>query len=331
MKILCYSLYKKNDATNMVWIMSTTDIKTDEQTPGLFPIRTVSELTGVNAITLRAWESRYGLIKPIRKSSGHRLYTQEHIDLINRVVGLMVRGMRIGQIKAGLLSATDSDGAELDEKQSHWQRSINSMIAAIIRFDENGLERTYTEALSHFPVQTVTKELLSPLLRELGARWSSGQGSVAEEHFFGFYLRNKLGARFHHRTKNQTGPLLLLACLPGDLHEIGLLLFALDASDHGYRTILLGANMPLDELPAAVKKTGCDALVLSGVIEPEEIVFKKQLPALVNSLEVPVFLGGNVVATRFDELKRSGAHLIGTDIETGIRQIAEVLNATNDG
>jgi len=310
--------------------MNTTETKAEEQTTGLFPIRTVSELTGVNAITLRAWESRYGLIKPIRKSSGHRLYTQEHIDLINRVVGLMDRGMRIGQIKAGLLSVTDSDGAEVDKEQSHWQRSINSMIAAIIQFDENGLERTYTEALSHFPVHTVTKELLSPLLRELGARWSSGQGSIAEEHFFGFYLRNKLGARFHHRTKNQTGPLLLLACLPGDLHEIGLLLFALDASDHGYRTILLGANMPLDELPAPVKKTACDALVLSGVIEPEENVFKSQLPALVDKLDVPVFLGGSVVATRFDELKRSGAHLIGTDIETGIRQIAKVLSSTDD-
>ena len=88
--------------------------------------------------------------------------------------------------------------------------------------------------------------------------------------------------------------------------------------------------MPLDELPAAVKKTACDALVLSGVIEPEENVFKSQLPALVDKLDVPVFLGGSVVATRFDELKRSGAHLIGTDIETGIRQIAKVLSSTDD-
>ena len=29
-----------------------------------FQIRTVSEITGVNAVTLRAWERRYGLIKP---------------------------------------------------------------------------------------------------------------------------------------------------------------------------------------------------------------------------------------------------------------------------
>ena len=55
---------------------------TDSGARGLYPIRTVSELTGVNAITLRAWEKRHGLVRPIRKESGHRLYTQEHIDLI---------------------------------------------------------------------------------------------------------------------------------------------------------------------------------------------------------------------------------------------------------
>ena len=66
----------------------------------LFQIRTVSSLTNVNSITLRAWESRYGLINPVRKSSGHRLYTQADIDIINRTVALLDRGMRIGQVKA---------------------------------------------------------------------------------------------------------------------------------------------------------------------------------------------------------------------------------------
>ena len=56
---------------------------------GLYPIGTVADLTGVNAITLRAWERRYGLFEPVRKGSGHRLYTQEHIDLITRVVGML--------------------------------------------------------------------------------------------------------------------------------------------------------------------------------------------------------------------------------------------------
>ena len=304
-------------------------MKEDEQSAGLFPIRTVSELTGVNSITLRAWESRYGLIEPIRKASGHRLYTQEHIDLINRVVGLLDRGMRIGQVKAEVLAGNDSDDSDSsleDERQNYWRRYVNGMIAAIIRFDERALERTYSDALSHYPVRLVTEKLLSPVLKEIGERWASGQGSVAEEHFFGFYLRNKLGARFHHRSQSQSGPKLLMACLPGDLHEIGLLLFALDACDHGFQTILLGANMPLDEFPDAVKKTGSDALVLSGTIEPGGEVIGRSLPRLVEKLDVPVFVGGNVVASNFDDLKKSGVMLIGTDIDMGIKQIKKCLN-----
>ena len=297
-----------------------------DHAPGLFPIRTVSELTGVNAITLRAWETRYGLIEPIRKASGHRLYTQEHIDLINRVVGLLDRGMRIGQINEETLSGVSVDSDPADDRQNHWQSYINGMIAAVICFDEEGLERIYGEALSFYPVRVVTEKLLTPLLVELGERWETKKGSVAEEHFFGFYLRNKLGARFHHRSQTQIGPRLMLACLPGDLHEIGLLLFALEACDHGFQTVLLGANMPLDELPAAVSKTKSAALVLSGVIEPKPGVIEEQLPWLVRQLSVPVFFGGSIVAGHFDSLKKSGVHLIGNDIDTGIKQIAKTLD-----
>ncbi len=42
---------------------------------GLYPIRAVSRLTGVSAVTLRAWERRYGLIVPSRTAKGHRLYS----------------------------------------------------------------------------------------------------------------------------------------------------------------------------------------------------------------------------------------------------------------
>lgn len=306
--------------------MRNSDQMSADQAPGLFPIRTVSELTGVNAITLRAWETRYGLIEPIRKASGHRLYTQEHIDLINRVVGLLDRGMRIGQINAETLSGVSVESDPADDRQNHWQSYINGMIAAVICFDEAGLERIYGEALSHYPVRVVTEKLLTPLLVELGERWETKKGSVAEEHFFGFYLRNKLGARFHHRPQSQTGPRLMLACLPGDLHEIGLLFFALEACDHGFQTVLLGANMPLDELPAAVSKTKSEALVLSGVIEPRRSVIEEQLPRLVKRLSIPVFFGGSIAATHFDSLKKSGVHLIGKDIEMGIKQIAKTLN-----
>ncbi len=306
--------------------MSSIALPKDATTGAVYPIRTVSDLTGVNAITLRAWERRYGLFEPVRKSSGHRLYTQEHIDLINRVVGLLERGMRIGQVKTYLEEERSRSESGAEREIDGWSRYLNHMVASVIRFDEAGLEETYGEALSLYPVETVTENLLTPLLRELGRRWQQGEGSVAEEHFFAFYMRNKLGARFHHRVRARRGPILLLACLPGDRHETGLLLFALAANEAGFVTVMLGADMPLDELPAAARKTRCEAIVLSGLVPPEDQTMKEDLPTLVADAGVPVFVGGKVSVTAHDQLKRMEAEPLGIDVTKGIRQVAGTLN-----
>ena len=75
----------------------------------LYTIGTVSKLTGVGATTLRAWERRYGLIQPVRKESGHRLYTRQHIDQINRITALTQQGMRISQIRPEMLESDAAD------------------------------------------------------------------------------------------------------------------------------------------------------------------------------------------------------------------------------
>ena len=300
----------------------------DDQTPGLYPIRTVSELTGVNAITLRSWENRYGLIEPVRKASGHRLYTQEHIDLVNRIVNLLDRNMRIGQVKSYLENESGNrdlaDTSPRDESDV-WQRLFSGMLTAVTRFDEEGLEAVYNEALSSYPIKDVTRNLISPLLVELGRRWSLGIGTVAEEHFFGFYLRNKLGARFHHRSRNHRGPKLLMACMPGERHEVGLLLLALASNELGYRLVILGADMPLEELATAAEKTESQAIVLSGLLELPTSVLKRELPALVAASKVPVLMGGRASVRALDALKRIGIEPLGSDADTGLKKLQTVV------
>ena len=292
----------------------------------LFPIRTVSSLTNVNSITLRAWESRYGLIEPVRKSSGHRLYTQADIDIVNRIVALLDRGMRIGQVKTELARQGSPVTTQEANSQDIWQKQINHMLSAVIRFDEAALDDSYTEMLSIHPVKVVTERLLNPLLRQLGERWKDMTGSIAEEHFFGFYLRSKLGARLHHRIRNNNGPKLLLACLPGDQQEIGLLLLALSAIERRFRTIILGADMPLESLAQVAKTSASSAIVLSCTVQPAPEVFINQLPALVTASKVPVFVGGpgSVVASTI--IERGGAMVCGADIEIGIAKIEKILN-----
>lgn len=289
----------------------------------LYTIGTVSKLTGVGTITLRAWERRYGLIRPVRKESGHRLYTRRHIDQINRITALTQQGIRISQIRSDMLeSDADVDsGPDADT----WKVYLNSMLAAIISFDEERLEEIYNEALSLYPIGLITSRLLTPLLVELGLRWETTKGSIAEEHFFAFYLRNKLGARYHHRSRGNRGPLILLAGLPGEYHEIGLLLFALAAHESGYRVLPLGANMPLDELALVARKKGCDAIVLSGAIEPSKETLSRELPNLVETGVAPVLIGGPSSVYACDAIGHAGAEPLGQDIGHGLERLAEVL------
>ncbi len=292
----------------------------------LYTIGTVSKLTGVGPITLRAWERRYELIQPVRKESGHRLYTRKHIDQIIRITALTGQGIRISQIYPEMLESAESSEGGDQQPPDQWRDYLDSLLSAIVSFDENRLEEVYNEALSLYPIELVTRRLLRPLLIELGLRWVANQGSIAEEHFFAFYLRNKLGARFHHRSRSKTGQQLLLAGLPGEFHEIALLLFSLAANERGYQLISLGANMPLNELATVAKVTRADAVVLSGALNPEKKSFASELANLTANCKVPVFIGGQASVQACDVINKAGAIALGNDLELGLQRIAEKLS-----
>ncbi|HKJ18602.1 MAG TPA: MerR family transcriptional regulator [Xanthomonadales bacterium] len=292
----------------------------------LYTIGTVSKLTGVGAITLRAWERRYDLITPVRKESGHRLYTRKHIDQINRITSLTSQGMRISQIRPDMLEVTNTDSSEEGSRhRDHWDESLDAMIASIVDFDEHRLESVYNQALAIAPIEEVTAKLVQPLLRSLGARWKSGDGSIAEEHFFSFILRNRLGAQFHHRSRRANGPYLLVACLPGEMHEIALQVFALSAHNSGYRILSLGASMPLEEIAYVAEKKKCDAIVLSGSVEPDLQVIEQDLAKLVSQADIPVFVGGQSSVAVCDAINKTGAIALGQDISTGLKRLNDAL------
>jgi DNA-binding transcriptional MerR regulator len=281
-------------------------------------IRTISTLTGVHPVTLRAWERRYGLIRPLRTPKGHRLYTHGHVERIRRALALVERGVPISRV----CEALDADTTQASPRTAGpWSTYVEQMASAVARFDERELDRVYDEALSVHPVERVTQQLVRPLLRLLGERWRVLEGAVAEEHFFAMYLRSKLGARLQHRMRYAEGPRLLTACAPGEFHEIGLLLFALEAQAAGLRTVLLGADTPLEELAVAQQRARCDGVVLSSSMDPAPGVLDDALPRLVRHAGVPVFIGGATAVRRAAAIAAAGAIALGSEIEDGLRLI----------
>ena len=294
---------------------------------GLYPIRTVSNLTGVNAVTLRAWERRHGLIRPKRTPKGHRLYSREDIERIQRTVELLERGLAISQI-APLLDPAQTLPADRQAQDGDdiWARYRVRMLAAVEAFDEGALDGAYHDALSLYPADLVNSRLIKPLLIQLGERWNTRPAGIAEEHFFSVYVRNKVGARIQHLNSRGKGPRLLLACLPGEYHEIGLLLFALAAVSHGYRTLTLGANLPLEQIPAVLAHQPCAAVVLSSSSRlVKKGLFASALPDLLAAVTVPVLVGGSQSELARREIEAAGAIVAGEAHPRALRILDDLL------
>lgn len=302
-----------------------TDSTTDTPSPSpdrLFPIRTVAGITGVHPVTLRAWERRYHLITPQRTPKGHRLYSQTDIDRIHRVVGLLGQGMSVSQA-ATLVDAEGGD--RVTAEPDPWRPYLERMVAAITEFDEPALDAVYNDALALYPVDIVTTQLIAPLLELIGERWADHTGDVAEEHFFSAYLRNKLGARLHHQSRRGSRARLVAACVPDERHNFGLLLFCLSAASHGYGLVLLGADMPLEELADAARRSRSDAIVLSAATDPARDLLSVRLPELVAAAGVPVCVGGLGASRHAEEIEAAGAICLGADIPEGLRHLTGAL------
>lgn len=293
-----------------------------------YPIRNVAEITGVNPVTLRAWERRYGLLQPHRTDSGHRLYSDEDIRLIQHVTTLLNDGLSISQVVRNLKQPAPESGERSLVDSDIWADYQSHMLSAIARFDELELDSTYQEILGLYPVDTVNTLLIRPLLEHLGNCWKSTHAGIAQEHFFTAYLRKKLIARLHHSSIHNQGPRLILCSPSGEQHELGMLLFAITAVSHGYQLVMLGPDMPLREVALVTEATNASGVVLSMSTRPPRSVREKDLPELIQAVSIPVFIGGRYAQSAEADLAGMGAVPVGNDALPALRIIRAGLQAT---
>ncbi len=291
-----------------------------------FPIRELVKRTGVNASTLRAWENRHGLIVPARTPSGHRLYSEKDVQRVRRLQELLAQGLSLNEIADVLASGNDVQPATATPStQTNWQGYFIETLRALEDFSTERLDTLYNEACALYPIDTLTQHLLIPVLQHLGTRWDSRESGIAEEHFFSAWLRNKLGARLHHSAGLSKGKSLLLACLPHEHHEIGLLLFALGALHRGYRVVYLGTNVPNRQIVHVVKKAHTAGIVLSGrdIVDPAPLL--ADIAWLSHASRLPLFVGSHFAVQTHDALIQQGALPLGNHIGNGLNLVESYL------
>ena len=288
-----------------------------------FPIRSLSEQTHVGTSTLRAWERRYGLLSPQRTPKGHRLYSHSDVERVHKIVALLKDGHSLPQISEllsveGIISFpktldenNDDQATQASLLSTIWDEYQKKTLEAVNDFSTERIDAIYNEASSLYPIDMVTEQLVEPTLDVLGNEWKTRpESGIATEHFYSSWLKNKLGARFHHAYSQAKGARIICACAPDTFHEIGLMLFSLNALARGYRVLYFGSNLPLDQLKYIAKRSAAKAVILSvqNKIDPH---LNLALPELVKQLHIPVFIGGDYPQLDCKKFQSAGGNLLG--------------------
>jgi MerR family transcriptional regulator, light-induced transcriptional regulator len=271
---------------------------------GYLRIGELSRRSGVSVELLRAWERRYGLLEPARSDGGFRLYSDDDVERVRTMQAHLGEGLAAAEAARRALareSAGPSSGGAVEQARQE-------LTEALASFAEAGAHSAFDRVLSSLTLDTVLAEVVLPYLHELGESWARGDTTVAQEHFASNIIRGRL-LGLARGWGAGVGPHALLACPPGELHDLGLLAFGLALRIRGWRITYLGQDTPLSTVEEHVRALEPDQVVLA-LADPTRL--DGALDKLTSlAATVPVSLGGAGATVELAE--RAGARLLADD------------------
>lgn len=242
------------------------------------PLLRIGELSRrleVSDHVLRAWESRYGLLHPVRSAGGFRLYSEADEARIRRMQAYLAEGLSAAEAARAALGGDASYAAgglaSPPVAASAGSEPFAGLRRALDAFDEPAAQAVLDRLMAELSLPAVLRDVVLPYLADLGERWRRGTASIAAEHFASNLIRGRL-AGLARGWGSGHGPQAFLACPPGELHDMALMIFGIVLNRNGWRIGYLGPSTPVEELARAAATSHPDLVVLAatvpGTLEP---------------------------------------------------------------
>jgi MerR family transcriptional regulator, light-induced transcriptional regulator len=256
-------------------------------TAPLLNIAALSRRTGIAPDTLRKWELRYGVLRPERTPGGQRRYSELDVQRVEWLRDRIRDGWRIGEAARVI---DEASAAALDEPVS----LRDALIASVRDSDPVTLSATLDQAFAVLPLEQALTDVVTPALRWTGEAWHRGELSVAQEHAITAKVRAHLGKLISDGQGGIHG-VAVLACAPGERHDVGLLMLAVMLRADGWRVEFLGADTPVAEAISFADDVGATMLCLSASRVESVASLGSALAAVSPPDGVALVLGGAAV------------------------------------
>jgi MerR family transcriptional regulator, light-induced transcriptional regulator len=236
-----------------------------EAIPGRLRIGELSRRVGVSPELLRAWERRYGLLQPSRSAGGFRLYSEADEERVGAMQVNLARGLSAAEAARSALELSARQAADSAEAPPpDLSEARMRLQSALEGFDETEAHAQFDRLLATYGADSILVEVILPVLRAMGDGWVAGRVTIAQEHFASNVLRGRLLGLARGWGRG-VGPLAVLACPPGEQHDLSLLMFGIALREAGWRISFLGVDTPIATIETAAAALGASIVVLSAV------------------------------------------------------------------
>ena len=247
-------------------------------------IAALARRTGVAADTLRKWEQRYRILQPTRTPGGQRRYSERDVARVEWLRARLSEGYRIGEA-ATLLGRLGAQPARSAQEQ------LRAMLDSIDRHEPDDLGVLLDQAFALNEVEVTLGRILSPLLRTIGESWGRGDISVADEHLVSEAVRSRLGQLLADAGGGVRG-VAVLACAPGERHELGLMMAAIALRRDGWKVFYLGSDTPVADAVALTRRISARLLGISVATAERAQALERELASAELPAGVSLVVGG---------------------------------------
>ncbi len=288
-----------------------------------YPIKVVSQMTGLSVFVIRAWEKRYDAVVPSRTETNRRLYSDEDIEKLKLLNEAIKKGHNIGSVANLTINELHSVLENKVANQNSILNNINDLpddseliidecLGSIKAYDGAELEKILLKASSKMSQPLLIENLIVPLVYKIGDLWQNGQIRVANEHLSTAVIRSFLSGLIERHIPAKNAPIFISATPTGQEHELGAMIASVVAASSGWKVVYLGPNLPVEEIAAAAASLEAKVVALSIVYPNDDQHLKKNLVSLKKMLpeDMAIIIGGRAINGYLDVLDEISAVVV---------------------
>lgn len=293
----------------------------------IYTITLAAERTGLSTAVIRVWEQRYQAVKPKRSRSNRRLYSESDVLRLQLLRKAVDSGHRISQV-ANLPSEELLRLINVNNSMVAVVKSASSLptdatffykkaLKAVLQLNSSELKRTLEQASVHLTKLQLINTVIVPLGKKIGKLWRRGDLKIIHEHLATPVIRSVMSNLMDSLEVSPEAPRIVIATPLNHRHELGALAISLIARESGWRSCYFGANLPADEIAAAVISTDARAVALSITFSLDQRQLVKEVKKLrrLLSKDTTVFVGGQGAPPIIAEMDNDNVRLL-ADLES---------------